>query len=117
MEKDDIYNMLKEDTEFARKFQQVHKEYNSVDAQYNINRIAGISNDCRLDQRNSAMSDVAALLGMSGIIAKSIPMKIIHEGEVIEGTFMEKAVGEDANNPTQDSLLLQAEPDSFNHST
>ena len=53
----------------------------------------------RIDQRNSAMSTVADLLGMPNVIARAKPMKIIDkDGNVIEGTFMEGAKGMDPCN-------------------
>ena len=115
MDKNSISDILKANHEFAIKLQTVHKEFAAMELQLDINKQAGISDNSRVDQRNSAMSDVATLLGMSGIVAHSIPMKIIHDGQVIEGTFMEKAIGEDIAHLSKDSLMLQADEDSFNH--
>lgn len=117
MDKNSISDILKGNPEFAIKLQAIHKEFAAMQFQLDINQQAGISDNARVDQRNSAMSDVAALLGMSGIIAKATPMKIIRDGQVIEGTFMEKAVGEDIGHLSKDSLMLQANEDSFNHPT
>lgn len=56
----------------------------------------GLKDGDRLDQRNSAMSAVANLLGVSKLVARSTNMKYMDEdGNVIEGTFMEKAQGLD----------------------
>ena len=56
----------------------------------------------RLDCRNTAMSAVADLLGVSSVLARSENMRCINErGETIEGTFMEYAKG----------LDLEAEPE------
>lgn len=115
MSKENIYAMLKEDLEFAHNLQEIHKLFSSADVQHGLNDLAGISDDCRLDQRNAAMSDVASLLGMSNLIARAVPMNIVHDGRVIEGTFMEKAQGEDLNRLSKDSLALQADSNSFNH--
>ena len=50
----------------------------------------------RLDQRNSAMSAVASLLGVPELIARSSNMKYLdEEGNVVEGTFTEYAKGLD----------------------
>ncbi|MBQ7713663.1 MAG: hypothetical protein IJT71_02110, partial [Oscillospiraceae bacterium] len=50
----------------------------------------------RLDQRNSAMSAVAGLLGVSKLVARANNMKCIDEdGNVVEGTFMDFAEGVD----------------------
>ena len=115
MARDEIIEFLKREPEFAVKFQKTIKKFCDADVQREINGMAGISNNSRLDQRNTAMSDVAALLGMSGIVAKATPMKMIHEGGVTEGTFMEKAVGEDIDHLNQNSLMLQADENSFNN--
>ena len=56
----------------------------------------------RLDCRNTAMSAVADLLGVSSVLARSENMRCINErGETVEGTFMEYAKG----------LDLEAEPE------
>ena len=60
---------------------------------------ARMHDGARLDNRNAAMSAVASLLGVSRLLAKSVPMKIINgEGEEQEGTFMMEAVGVDPKN-------------------
>ena len=115
MDKNSISDILKGNHDFAIKLQEIHKNFSAMEFQRDINQQAGISDNSRVDQRNSAMSDVAVLLGMSGIIAKATPMKIIRDGQVIEGTFMEKAVGEDIAHLSMDSLMLQSNEDSFNH--
>lgn len=56
----------------------------------------GLKDNDRLDQRNSAMSAVAGLLGMPEIIARSTNMKYVDENDnVVEGTFMEFSNGLD----------------------
>jgi len=53
----------------------------------------------RLDQRNSAMSVVAGLLGAGTLLARSDSMRCIDkDGQVIEGTFMDFAKGVDMRN-------------------
>ena len=60
---------------------------------------AQMHDGARLDNRNAAMSALASLLGVSRLLAKSVPMKIINgEGEEQEGTFMMEAVGVDPKN-------------------
>ena len=78
-------------------------EMNEAFTGYNQNvHHAKIPDGSRIDNRNSAMSAVADLLGMPGVIARARPMKIIDEnGNVIEGTFMTEAKGEDVNNLTE----------------
>ncbi|MBR4194234.1 MAG: hypothetical protein IKQ54_07915 [Oscillospiraceae bacterium] len=53
----------------------------------------------RLDQRNSAMSVVAGLLGVSFLLARSDNMRFVAEdGTVTEGTFMDYGKGLDLGN-------------------
>ena len=59
-------------------------------------RDLGLRDGERVDNRNSAMSAVASLLGLSKLCAKSTNMKYLDEdGSVVEGTFMEYADGLD----------------------
>ena len=56
----------------------------------------GLKEGTRIDNRNSAMSSVAKLLGKSELIAKSVNMKFVDQkGKVQEGTFMDYAEGLD----------------------
>ena len=61
---------------------------------------AGIKNKSRLDNRNTAMSDVAKLLGLGHLICESKQMTVINNGKKIEGSFMALAKGEDVNHPS-----------------
>ena len=70
----------------------------------------GLKDGDRLDQRNSAMSAVANLLGVSKLVARSNNMKFLDEdGQVVEGTFMDFADGMDLQG--QDKLNLFAHVD------
>lgn len=56
----------------------------------------GLQEGQRYDQRNSAMTAVADLVGMNHIVARSENMKFLDEdGQEVEGTFMEFADGLD----------------------
>jgi hypothetical protein len=111
----DLDELLSNNKTFGESLQKLSEDFKKVANQKGIFEAAGIGDKSRIDQRNSAMTDVARLLGMSGIIAKATPMKIIHNGQVKEGTFMEKAEGEDVRRLTQNSKMLKADKDSFNH--
>ena len=66
----------------------------------------------RVDQRNSAMSAVADLLGMPNVVARAKPMRIIDkDGNVIEGTFMEGAKGMDPRNLPPEARTLKEDCD------
>ena len=60
----------------------------------------GIREGARKDNRNSAMSTVADMLGISEIVCYAKPMKMIRDdGSVVKGTFMASAEGLDPCNP------------------
>ena len=64
----------------------------------------------RVDQRNSAMSAVADLLGVPNLIARSRNMKFRDsKGNVLEGTFMDVANGTDLAHGTNDNALKVAD--------
>ena len=71
-----------------------------------------VEDGARLDNRNSAMSAVASLLGVPGLIARSDPMKFIRDdGQVVDGTFMDFADGYDLHgNP---KLMVGVHEDPF----
>lgn len=83
-------------SEFKRFQKEFQKFRNSVSINYSGARI---SDHSRIDSRNSAMSVVADLLGVPDLICRAVPMKIIKDGEVIEGTFMGMAKGVDIKAP------------------
>ena len=56
--------------------------------------LLSLRDGARLDSRNAATSSVAELLGVPKLAAKAVPMRCIDQnGEIVEGTFMEKAEG------------------------
>ena len=58
-----------------------------------------LKDGARLDQRNSAMSVVAGLMGADSLLARSNSMRYIDEqGKVVEGTFMDFGKGIDLGN-------------------
>ncbi len=58
--------------------------------------LLGMEQDARIDNRNTAMSSVAKLLGQPNLVAKSVNMKFMdQDGYVQEGTFMDAADGID----------------------
>ena len=59
-------------------------------------RDLGLKDGDRVDHRNSAMSAMAGVLGLSSMCARSVNMKYLDEdGNEVEGTFMEFADGLD----------------------
>ena len=70
----------------------------------------------RIDSRNVAMSDVAALIGAEDVIAKSTPMILYDNGVEIEGTFMETARGEDIAHIHKRSPFMTVKADCLDYS-
>lgn len=72
----------------------------------------GLQEGARLDNRNSAMSSVANLLGMPHLVANATSMKCIDEdGKEIEGTFMNFAEGADLLGKGNEKLFSQVSED------
>ena len=97
-------------------FKEMAKTLNKEFTPANLNGYtAGIRDGSRIDSRNSAMSSVADLLGMSDVIARSRPMKILvkdgenPEGKIVEGTFMEEAQGLDVRNLPEEAANYGAD--------
>lgn len=111
----ELNTMLREDKKLAADTFKIYSELFKHSLKNNVMETSYIKNGSRLDHRNSAMSDVASLMGMGDIIAAAKPMQIIHNGEVIEGTFMESAVGDDLANAGPDSLIMQSDKNTFNN--
>ena len=73
-------------------------------------RMAKIAPKARLDTRNVAMTNVAHLLGMDGIVCKARMMKLKDQnGNEVDGIFMEKAKGVDSNNPAPEFSYVKGE--------
>lgn len=65
----------------------------------------------RLDNRNTAMSRVASLLGVSSLLARSDNMKLIDEnGQTIEGTFMDYGNGIDLLGHPRSLAAISSDP-------
>jgi len=48
-----------------------------------------------IDTRNTALYNISAILGIKDVVPKTYSMRLLNGKEVIEGTFMEHAEGED----------------------
>ena len=109
-----IKEKLMEEPEFLKKSVEMLNELRVISISNIAHERAGIPDGSRNDQRNSAMTDIAAYMGMGHILAKAVPMQIVQGNQVIEGTFMENANGEDAARLTPESKMMQADKESFN---
>ena len=83
---------------------------------YNVSNITNtktllLKEGDRLDQRNSAMSAVASLLGVPNLVARAENMKYLDEqGDVQEGTFMEFSKGLDLYGNFQNLKYVNDKP-------
>lgn len=105
-ETQDYYTGDEDMNQLAEKFNDVFEGYKRMRIKESHMNAAGIQSIERLDQRNSAMTAVADLLGTPKLIAKSTPMAIIRDGKVVEGTFMETAEGVDTNHVSEKDMGL-----------
>jgi len=67
----------------------------------------------RIDSRNSAMYDVANLLGRPDLIAASMDVKYEHNGKIEEGNFMEFVTGTDLDHMTSDDPYFGINPGDY----
>lgn len=70
----------------------------------------GLAEDESINQRNTAMSDVAALLGMDHMLAKSTNMVVMMNGRPVHGSFMENAEGFDRDDIRAESSFFNCKP-------
>ena len=75
----------------------------------------GIEPGARVDSRNSAMSLVANMLGQPELLARSKPLTVVHNGETVEGTFMELAKGSHRSHISKNDPILKCSRDSYNN--
>lgn len=68
----------------------------------------GIKKGANISSRNCAMTDMAKLLGCDHLLANSTKMKVMINGEEVEGVFMETAEGSDLNSLKPGDLVLEA---------
>ena len=110
-----IKEKLMGDPEFFKNSVEMLNELQGIAVKNEAYEITGIPDGARSDQRNSAMTDIAAYMGLNHILAKAVPMQVIYDDQVIDGTFMENANGEDVTRLTLESKMMQADKESFNN--
>ncbi len=90
----------------ANKAHKIRNKY----ALYSQNKI---SNHVQIDKRNSAMSMVADLCGVSDVIAYSTNMRLKVGEKTYKGTFMQQVEGADISKLTEDNLFMESMPKMF----
>jgi len=69
----------------------------------------------RIDNRNSALSMVAKLMGRPELIAPAEPMTVIVDGKKLEGTFMENAYGKEVFGLDRNDPVCQYTAENYNN--
>jgi len=104
------YDKAKKDPKFDEALNKFNTDLRLMGDNARMNlKSAHIGNKSRIDSRNSAMSEVANMLGKSNLVAQSVPMTIKYGDKTIEGTFMKKGKGMDREHPTKASLNYTTE--------
>ena len=75
----------------------------------------GIEPGARVDSRNSAMSLVANMLGQPELLARSKPLTVVHNGQIVEGTFMELAKGSQRTHISKNDPIRNCSRKSYNN--
>lgn len=91
--------------EYFSEMYRINNKYDIID--YGV-KMESMDN---INQRNSAMSDIAQLLDMENLIAYSESMVIKRGDKIVKGTFMEKAKGDDVHLPNMGSVFADPEAD------
>lgn len=90
-------------------------DYLHVLNQVDILETSGITANSRIDQRNCAMTTMAALLGQPDLIAKSRPVILNQNGQEQQGVFMEQVDGLDLNRIDPKGIDLNYDFFIYNH--
>jgi len=104
---------ISRDDAFASMMDEFTMAFATLQNKYGIFEDAGIEDNRGLDQRNSAMSTVSAMLGRRDLLALAVPMKIADGDQVKKGTFMANADGFDISHLPDNSPMYQLPADAF----
>ncbi len=78
-------------------FTSLSELFNSIEAIKTVTRaqldVHGISQNANVNKRNNAMYEYAKLLGYPDLMAKSVPMTLVHGNKVVSGSYMLHAKG------------------------
>ena len=90
-------------------------DYLRVLNKIDILETSGITVNSRIDQRNCAMTTMAALLGQPDLIAKSRPVILNQNGQNQQGVFMEQVDGLDLNRIDPKGINLDYDSFIYDH--
>ena len=92
-------------------FNAYRRQVNLIHNKYDIQNRGKLGDNDRTDLRNCAMSTVADLLGMNGLLAHAEPVEITYtengKRKTMKGSFMQSAEGEDPKRQVPGKGLLQ----------
>ena len=89
--------------EFRKNLADLLEKCSLLENERSLYETAGIRHGANIDQRNTAMSVTADLLENPGIIARAHDVRILQNGQIREGTFMEWAEGTVAGNNAENT--------------
>lgn len=95
-----------------RVFIDMVQDYASISNKHNVNKSIGLSEKGHLNRRNTAMSNMAKLLGCDDLLADAENVKLNIDGKQVKGTFMKKAIGSDIHKMDTESDMLLLTPKS-----
>ena len=95
---------------FAKTHSHIKGQYDLYEGRHKLRQ--GDNIDCR----NSAMTDVAELLGHGDLIARSTPMSLkLPNGKTVKGTFMNFADGSDVRHAKPNDPYFSTKPEDFSN--
>lgn len=101
---------------FARRMYAFIKDYSAIHNKYGVLEESGIADNGRnIDERNIAMNKIADLLGRPDLLARTVKMEVIDNGQVKKGVFMEFAEGSDLIHPTENDPLWRVDANGLNN--
>lgn len=102
------YKDLYDDKEFNIHMMEFTKGLSGVFLKKNVLKYnAGVTEGSVLEERNAAMTAMADLLGVHDLLARSVKMTVKNGDRLMQGVFMEKAVGIDKLKTKKGDLLSQ----------
>ena len=100
------------DAEF-RDFNEYLRRLNAIHTKYNTMDVGKLGDNDRVDLKNCAMTTVADLLDMKGLLAHATPVEITYtedgKKKTKKGSFMQFAEGEDLNRQVPGKGLMQSD--------
>lgn len=94
-EYDEYIKRLSGDEEFSMRVLNLMNDYAQIKNKYTVLETIGIDDQSIIEQRNAAMSVIGDLTGVPNLLARSVQMTVLQDGNKTRGVFMEFAEGSD----------------------